>query len=76
MAQDARRKDRRDSRQRAHAGKHYELAEHPVTAADVWSVPRCPGLANFDGRAEAARQVSRAHLGRCDVLFQPRPARR
>lgn len=38
------------------------LAEHPDTAAHVCAVPRGQGMANFDGQAEAAREVSRAHL--------------
>ena len=41
------------------------VAEHPKTAARVCAVPRSQGLAQFDGQAEAARQVPRAH--RVDV---------
>jgi hypothetical protein len=38
------------------------VAEHPNTAAQVCAVSRAEGLAIFDGQAEAAQQVPRAHL--------------
>ena len=38
------------------------VAEHPNTAARVCAVPRSQGLAQFDGQAEAALHVPRAHL--------------
>jgi hypothetical protein len=38
------------------------VAEHPSTAAQICAVSRAEGLAIFDGQAEAAQQVPRAHL--------------
>ncbi|MEP7370539.1 MAG: acyltransferase family protein, partial [Dermatophilaceae bacterium] len=38
------------------------VSQHLSTAADACAVTRSKGLATFDGQAEAALQVSRAHL--------------
>jgi len=38
------------------------VAQHRNTAAQVCAVSRSQGLAIFDGQAEAARQLPRAHL--------------
>jgi peptidoglycan/LPS O-acetylase OafA/YrhL len=45
------------------------VTDHRNTAAQECAVPRSQALANFDGQAEAVRQVDRAHLVDVTSLF-------